>query len=694
MNASFMKQQRGSNSVMSIHVDNDAGPSNPFILDATSHPDISTVPLIHTVAVRKFLSKDSELLGIAAEKGIGKTHLLRLKSKQLRDSSGADAIWIPKTELCEQFERITYAFNTKQAHVYADLESWKVLWSTSIATVILARAGVPLPEQLLGLLFKGSKLASTEDLTIESCLLSLLAEDLEGFRLLYGTRLKNLITNKIDRKVGVFIDSIDEAFDKHVGETLWDATNKLQGSGRQGVVKESIWVSAQLGLVAAARDLQRANRHVGVYFAVRREALNANRSALALQELSLIQDLRYSAETAKDIFLSRVNVVPTSRLADSNAHNALDRFLGFDSIPHWLVKDKDGMPVSEDAFQFLYRHTFGRVRELLHLGNLICDMEPHARTQSTVRGTVYDWAQKFFEAYRREMIPFWDRRYEEVFSHITSNVLTQSQLNGVFTRINGLSSAPSHPFCYLYGHGLLGRIESNRDAKRQISFVGPGMYLLDQNQHLPVSSHYFLHPCLESTVKERSMSFKIDDRLIVGDGNGCDLEEQPAPMEIKWRERDSFGFFYQGTDLRYISPQGGAIYALIFAIIALTAATTGASEVSSEQMIAMAERLIDKGLVSAQPPRANKLQLLDVLRKLDRNKEDTGKTYRREIVERIRKSLSEAYHEVPAAARPEEFGGDSLLGYRNGSFVWRMCEPSEINVVDVVRHLHKPTSSS
>lgn len=664
---------------------------NPFIVDATSHPDISKVPLVNTTSVTNFLSDG--LLGVASEKGVGKTHLLRLKSKHLRDTESSDSIWIPRTELCEQFDRVTYAFTSRSANIYADPESWKVLWATAIASVILTRANIAIPEILQNIYLndEGSANAGTADgsdyLTIESCLLALLKSDIEQYRLLYPTRLKNLITNRIERQVGVFIDSIDEAFDKHVGETLWDVTMKARGSGRQGVVKESIWISAQLGLIAAARDLNRANRRVGVYFAVRREALQANRSVLALQEESLIQELHYSAETVKRIFMSRVSAIPKARLAAPEETDELKRFLGFTHIPHWRVRDAEGNPPQEEAFAFLYRHTFGRIREVLELGRIIYEMDPKERSPDAVRQAVDQAAGRLFEVYKREMIPFWDRHNEVVFEHINSNVLTQRRLDSIWTKVRDLIGTPDHPFCYLYARGLLGRVtEDKAGGAPKIEFVRPGMYLIEKNQHLPACPHYFLHPCLESTIRERSQTFQIDHRVIVGDSAVCEIPEDSGALTIRWKRRDNFSFIYRGIELRHLSPTGGAIYAQVFAIIAITAATKEQIEVTVDDMVATAQRLITARLISAKLSNASKQDLLEILRRMDKTKDDTGKTYRRDIVEKLKQSLAEVSDHLPNDSGDAE-PTNSYLSYQNGLFHWLMCDPSQINIVEVTRHL-------
>ena len=364
----------------------------------------------------------------------------------------------------------------------------------------------------------------------------------------------------------------------------------------------------------------------------------------------------------------------------------MERFLGFTHIPHWRVRDSDGNAPEEDVFDFLYRHTFGRIREVLELGSIIYQMDKEQRSPETVRHAVDQAAGRLFEVYKREMIPFWDRSNEVVFKYINSNVITQHRLNGIYAKISDLADAPSHPFCYLYARGLLGRAKVDKGGGGlKISFVQPGMYLVNNNQHLPACSHYFLHPCLESPVRERSQTFSIDPRVIVGDSLVCDLPDDPGTLAVTWDRRDHFTFFYQGHELTHFSSTGGALYSLIFAILVIAVATKEQREITVDDMLATCKRLIDSGMVSQTAARTNKQDLLEIIRRMDKDKDDTGKSYRRDIVVKIKRSIADMGEHAPDDGQGEA-RSDNYLSYQNGVFRWSMCDPSDINIVQVTKN--------
>lgn len=525
-------------------------------------------------------------------------------------------------------------------------------------------------------------------MTIEGCLISLLDNDINEYQTIYPTRLKNLITNRISRRVGVFIDSVDEAFTKHIGQALADVAGKTAGSGRQGAVHESIWINAQLGLVAAARDLNQANRRVNIYFSIRQEALHASRSSLGLQEDSLIQHLHYSKDTVKSIFLSRVELLRSARLSQPNAIDPIEKFLGFGSIQHWSARDFEGRPLLEDSFDFLYRHTLGRIREVLLLGRVILDMPIADRTPDNVRVNVDAASRTLLEQYKYDMIPFWNSDNEAVFRYLESNVISRLQVYNIHGKIKDLPSSPDHPFCYLYARGLLGRVDvpkADVGGVPQISFLQPSTYLLEKNQHIPVSPHYFLHPCLESTVRERSANFRLDTRIIVGQYLGCDIPEDSGQFILRWNRQNFFSFIYRDRELHHVSPSGGATYSLIFAVLALAVAESGKCDITIEEMTTTALSMMNAGLIAKSTMR-NREPFENVIKNLPSHKEDTGKMYRRDIVEKIKRSLSDMGDSQ--LAEPEKgANAEDYIKFQNGMFTWAMCDPSQINVVQVLDHL-------
>ena len=69
----------------------------------------------------------------------------------------------------------------------------------------------------------------------------------------------------IDVPVAIFVDSVDEYFNKHV-ETRGSALQRRRRAS------PNIWYFSQLGLVEVGYQLRRVNHHLKVFAAVRKEA--------------------------------------------------------------------------------------------------------------------------------------------------------------------------------------------------------------------------------------------------------------------------------------------------------------------------------------------------------------------------------------------------------------------------------------
>lgn len=82
----------------------------------------------------------------------------------------------------------------------------------------------------------------------------------------------------------------------------------------------------------------------------------------------------------RDIFISNINKTPNNKLVEKSSTDPFIRFFGFNTIPHSFVKNRE-----EDIFNFMYRHTFGRPRELVLLGKRIFEMEGDERRFDTIR---------------------------------------------------------------------------------------------------------------------------------------------------------------------------------------------------------------------------------------------------------------------------------------------------------------------
>ena len=104
--------------------------------------------------------------------------------------------------------------------------------------------------------------------------------------------------------VAIFIDGVDEYFNKHVeGPTSHPSVT--------GELSPNVWHFAQLGLVEVAYQLRRINHHIKVFAAVRKEAYArlAKTTVMAQQYRGSAVDIAYSPpEPPRDIFQQRAPV--------------------------------------------------------------------------------------------------------------------------------------------------------------------------------------------------------------------------------------------------------------------------------------------------------------------------------------------------------------------------------------------------
>jgi len=98
--------------------------------------------------LEEYLREDEKLFVVAA-KGLGKTLVLKKKSKLKRDKTEG-AVHIPKTELCERlggaFENVSFGLDEYEK--FHTLNQWRTIWTLCIYIVVLNTVRKPLPKKL------------------------------------------------------------------------------------------------------------------------------------------------------------------------------------------------------------------------------------------------------------------------------------------------------------------------------------------------------------------------------------------------------------------------------------------------------------------------------------------------------------------------------------------------------------------
>jgi hypothetical protein len=195
-----------------------------------------------------------------------------------------------------------------------------------------------------------------------------------------------------------------------------------------------------------------------------------------------------------------------SKLFNQNAEGLLEKFMGFGQMPHPFAKGR-----TESALDFLLRHTMGRPREIVFLGNKLYNEKlskidyKNIKEQDRIEDIRYfvnEKSEEILGHYLKEIIPSFDEEYLIRFlSKVQSNIFHHNILNDQDKNFLGLC----------YNIGLIGVINyrTNREGlKIQVQhFRKAGDYVYHNINHFPKSDYYITHPILDCYMMKL---FKLD----------------------------------------------------------------------------------------------------------------------------------------------------------------------------------------
>ena len=203
----------------------------------------------------------------------------------------------------------------------------------------------------------------------------------------------------ISTPVAIFIDSIDEYFNKHV------TTREPTRASNAGELSPNVWYFSQMGLVEVAYQLRRISHQVKVFVAIRKEAFAKleDTTSMAQQYRGSTVDIAYSPASLREIFLNNIrressrNLVHPSRLKT----NPLEAFLGRTTVTH------DHSGESEDVFEYVCRHTLRRPRDFMTIGRKLSELSPEERRQEQLaRKAIHEAATAIAHEYINEIQPY------------------------------------------------------------------------------------------------------------------------------------------------------------------------------------------------------------------------------------------------------------------------------------------------
>ena len=479
--------------------------------------------LLHrTPEIEGFLGSDrDDKFIVIGTKGFGKT--LLLKAKRILYQREGRAACLPAGALLDKpigdkiFSRELLAF-----FVVSPLP-WSKLWLTAISLATLkhlgavrglrvgpALASLVGDEELHGVIDHFIRLLEFTPSELQRC-----GTDADGHLV---PRLR-----AITSPIAVFIDGVDEYFNKHVeGPTSHPSVT--------GELSPNIWHFAQLGLVEVTYQIRRINHHIKVFAAVRKEAYArlAKTTVMAQQYRGSAVDIAYSRQSLREIFLNNVRLLKSEAMVNPERFRSapLEAFLGRRTVTDAYTREE------EEAFDFICRHTLLRPRDLMTIGEHLAALRPsERRSELRFKEVVHQAATEIAHEYLAEIAPhIGNLELEQLLGRLPSNVLTREQMETLFFEHSmATGGEEKHVFCALYRVGLLGYVQYDRARGEWAQrFLRPGEATLEPDGMLPQATHYLLHPVLHDVIGRLNPAYlqQVDRTNIVG-------------YDRPWRETES-----------------------------------------------------------------------------------------------------------------------------------------------------------
>ena len=444
--------------------------------------DFDEALLHRTPEIDTFLSLDrDDKFIVIGTKGFGKT--LLLKAKRILHQRKTRAVCLPTSNLLDKPIGDKIFGKDALAFFAASSLPWSKVWLTAIAAATLKQLG------------------ETDGLRVNPRLTRLLADaPLRGVidhfvRLLDFTPSDLLRTandtdghlvprlRAVNTPVAVFIDGVDEYFNKHIEAVR----NRASAAGE---LSPDVWHFAQLGLVEVAYQLRRINHHLKVFAAVRKEAYARLQSTVMSQQYrGSAVDIVYPVESLREIFVNNIRLEKADRmvLPERLRADPIEAFLGRRMVTHVYTG------LEEDAFDYVCRHTLLRPRDLMTLGQRLAALRPDERRhEHRLKEVVNQAATEIAQEYLVEIAPYvTGLDLTQFLRRLPGHILTRGEVEALFQEHTATTGAvePQHVFCALYRVGLLGYPLHDRVRGQTVQrFLRPGCESRRLSRALPTTA--------------------------------------------------------------------------------------------------------------------------------------------------------------------------------------------------------------
>jgi uncharacterized membrane protein len=481
-----------------------------------------------TPGINDFLGRSSSRFIVTATKGYGKTLLLKAKRISIQD----EMVCVPANSLLDKPIGDTIFGRSMIEMLSGSTQHWRRIWRVAICCAVLKRL------DLLGDLDVSGALARLlEHRHLESVVdhfVNILDMKPNEIIEAAGDTDRELVPRlrSIGTPVAVFIDSVDEYFNKHIGEADLAAS-------QVGETSPEIWYLSQMALVEAAYELRRVTHHLKVFAAVRKEAYVrlSDGNAMGLQYSGSVVDLTYSKTDLREMVCDNVRAEARSNLVDPTQlrHDPIVAFVGRKTLRNSYTGEE------EEVFDYFYRHTFQRPRDLMTIGARLSVLPPERRKDpETTKRVVNDAATETAGEYLAEIEPYLrGADLRRLWSIVPGPILTPAELDDVVVRFDaeggGVGLGGRQMVTLLYKTGLLGyTVEDVAAGGLCQRFVAPGERTFDPDATLPATSNYLMHPALTEIISGRNRRYptRIDRVNILGAGRPW---RTPSPSTVTRR---------------------------------------------------------------------------------------------------------------------------------------------------------------
>jgi len=506
----------------------------PWSIDAREAiKDLSEIDddfIEETQEIRDFLHQDRYYFVIAT-KGLGKSLLLLAKRRNIK---GIECL--PKNLLLDAPMLSIETLDRDSLSLLYNEETTSNLWIISIIITIIKNSGqseeilrTDISESLKSLLTK------KEIVTVSGHLGEILksiprrqffADLINDYNTLVS------IAQTMDKSVAIFIDNVDECFEK---------------SNRK------IWYVAQTGLIRAIYQLVRLNPKLKIFASIRKEAFLKLKQSTEIfgQYDGISLKLSYHKDELKEIFIKNIKEEKENKLAKAELkkENPIAAFIGVHKVGHGNVEEE------EDIFDYIYRHTLQRPRDFMETGGAISKVPIAERNPENSQGIdkiksiINETATKIAEVYIKEISPHLKFKvFDKIFKLIDSNILEEQNVKQKCMSFNKADNCFSmdckickdedktHIFCELYKIGLLGYVFENptRPGTFIQKFVPVGEKTFEDIGLLPDSAYYLIHPILDELIRQKNLIYKdqIDTFNIVGFNRPFKMDKEVSPENV------------------------------------------------------------------------------------------------------------------------------------------------------------------